>query len=197
MGKPKGQDTALESQKWQLDQAKQQAAIQQQAYEQVKPYYSALLALGVDPANFGNTALGQSLISGQIQPIDKESQAAMQNIIEGGGATGQYGSGALAGPLANTQSQAALARSNVFQQMPQMALNLAGQGAAGLTGQQQIANPLGWAGATSSATNAIPHGGFWESFTTNLGSSLGKSLGGWAGPGGVAGGAGSGAMFPV
>jgi hypothetical protein len=161
----------------------QQMNRQNQIYSQLAPYYESLLALGENPQDFANTSLGQALLSSGISSIDKESQAALNNMIESGGSSGQYGSGAMAGPLANMQTQAAQARSNVYQQMPLTALNLASQGASGLMGQQTVANPLGWSSSTNQAISMLPSSTFWDtlsqSFASSLGSGLTKGLTGW------------------
>lgn len=181
MGESAQEKAATKLTNLQTSQMEKQIALQNQIYQQVSPYYQSLLALGENPADFANTAMGQALLSSGISSIDKESQAALNNMIESAGLSGSYGTGALAGPLANMQTQAAQARSNVNQQMPLTALNLAQQGAAGLAGQQQIANPLGWAGTANQAASLLPS----STFFGTLGQGIASGLGSFFSPQGV------------
>lgn len=174
--KPKGQDTEIAAQKFALQQAQEKAAREQALYAQQKPYYDAMAALGIKPENFVNTSLGQSYKAALGAPISREFAASRNNMIEAGGASGQYGSGLMAGPINNNLIQEALANASVDQQLPQIAWNIGQQGLAGLAGQQQIANPLGWLTGTAQATSAIPRGGFGEAFSQAAGNMLGSSI---------------------
>lgn len=168
MPKPAGQDIKVQTMEAEKRIMEQNQAQSQAAYEQVKPFYSAMLQLGLKPEEFMNSALGQGLLAQMLPALNKTYGQARNNLVEGAGAAGQFGGGTLAGPLAGLGRAQAGDLSSLYQQLPFQAVNLGLQGAAGLTQQQQILNPLGWGSEVGSAQ--IPQGTFWSE-------GLGKAIG--------------------
>lgn len=124
----------------------QQFAEDQQ--KKVNPFYTNMMQNGLPYMNnmtdaiSGNTARAFAPARGQLE----QQLGQQQNALPSGFATGARTD------LASNQAQA-------FDQQLQgaQAANFQAkqQGAAGLVGQQQVANPLGYAGATTQGNNAI------------------------------------------
>ncbi len=169
MGKPAGQQLAVEAKQQELDIMKQNQAQFQEIFKSIQPYAQSMMGLGFTPEQFMKSPLGQSLLAQVLPQIAKGYKQGRQNVIEGGGASGQFGGGTLAGPLAMLARGEAGDISSLYQNAPLQGLNIGMQGLNALTGQQAALNPLGW-GSASSGTQ-VPQGTFWSQ---GLGSALGK-----------------------
>lgn len=121
--------------------ANEDAQLQREQFEAIRPLATALLSLGIDPMSFISSALGQSIIGPQREAISNEFNAARMRAIEQFGNQGLTGSGVTAGPIANLFGQEAQAQAQARQQLPLTGLNLGLQGANLLQGQQAIFNP--------------------------------------------------------
>lgn len=177
-GEPKGQHESLRVSKQAEEKAKADAARQEQIFNQISPFATALMGLGIDPRQFASSPLGQSILSQGRQGISENFQGARNNLAENLGASGLTGSGVGVGPLANLFSDEAAQQAQLIQNLPMQGLNLGLTGSNILTGQQQIFNPNISRGQALSGFTSIPRGGFWDAFTQSFGQSLGQTAGG-------------------
>jgi hypothetical protein len=194
MGKPHGQTEAFEASKQATRESQERAAMQKQIFRQIQPFATMLMGLGIDPAQFMQSPLGQGLLSQMRGGISDSFQGARQNLIENLGATGFQGSGVGFGPLANLFGQEAQAQSQLFQQLPQIGLNLGLQGANILQGQQGVFDPLGFAQTGIQGFNQLQQGQLLKNILGAAGMALGGPLGGALGSnllGGASAGTGS------
>ena len=196
MGPPKGQEEALAASKEATAIAKEEQARKTAIFEQIKPFATQLMALGIDPQAFLASPLGQSILGMGRQGISQEFQGARQNLFEGLGASGLYGSGVGVGPMANLFGQEAMQQANLIQQLPMQGLQLGMQGAGMLSGQQALMNPLGWMGTGIQGLNSLQQRDLFKTLAGAAGQALGgRSIGslsaGNAGAGGGGGGGGT------
>lgn len=132
---------ALESGKAQQQEATQRAQLQREQFDAIKPLATALLSLGIDPAQFLQSPFGQSLFGPAKEAIGQEFDASRVNLEEALASRGISGTGVGAAPLASTFIDQAKASADLFRTIPQLGLNLGLQGANLLQGQQAIFNP--------------------------------------------------------
>jgi len=177
MGQPKGQKEAAAASAQSVAIAKEQLAMQKELMAQITPLATQLIGLGIDPSQFVQSALGQSLLSQGRQGISSEFGQAKQNLAEQLGASGLTGSGVGVGPMGALYGQEALAQANLVGQLPQMGLNLGLQGANILQGQQGILNPQGFLGQGIAGYNSLQQRELLKPILGAAGSALSGGLG--------------------
>ncbi len=141
MGQPKGQKEAIAASKESTAIAKEELAMRRELLAEIRPLATSLISLGIDPTQFIQSALGQSILSEGRQAVSGEFGQARQNLVEQLGSTGMTRAGVGVGPYAGLLGQEALAQANLVNQLPQLGLNLALQGANVLQGQQAMLQP--------------------------------------------------------
>ena len=161
-----GQRDASKSQK---ELAAEELAIRKQILGLIVPFATQLMQLGIDPAKFISSPLGQSLLRPGREAIGKEFEQARTNLVDASSGRGfSPGSGQAIGPMANLFGQEATAQSSLVSQLPQQGLQLGLQGIGALTG----VNPSG-----SSISNIIQAGGQPNLFQQGL-SNIPAAIGG-------------------
>lgn len=165
---------------------------------QIRPFATALMNLGIDPQSFMSSPLGQSILNQQLQGISGPYQGARNNLAESLGQSGMTGSGVGVGPLANMLQGEAGAVSNVYSQLPMTGLQLGMQGAGMLHQQQQVESPLGYLQAAIGGFGGQNQNAFLNALGQALGGSLGTIYPGnlFGGLGGIFGGGGLGGNYP-
>ena len=177
MGKPTGQKETMEQSAEAAKKADIQFKQQQEYQKQVNPLITALLGLGISPEQFMQSSLGQALLGQQRAGISSEFDAARQNLIEGLGSTGMYGSGVGVGPLANLYSGEAVAQANALQNTSMTGLNLGFQGANMLQGQQALLDTMGFQRTAVRGFANVHQAQRWNKILGAAGSVLGGPFG--------------------
>lgn len=158
MGKPAGQKEALAASKESTQIAKEQLAMQRELMGQITPLATSLMSLGLDPTQFIQSALGQSILGQGRKAVSGEFGQARTNLAEYLGNSGLTGSGVGVGPMANLFGQEAMAQSDLVNQLPQLGLNFGLQGANILQGQQAMLNPQSYLATGIGGLNSLQQG---------------------------------------
>ena len=166
--------------------------LQRASFETIRPLAESLISLGISPADFASSPLGQAILSQMQGGIRSNFQQARTNLAESLGGRGLTGSGVGIGPLANLFGAEASQQAQAVQQLPLTGLNFALQGANLLQGQQALPafNPVALGGLANQAAgtlvNAPPGPGVQiaQALAGGGGSALSGLFGGQGGGGG-------------
>ena len=152
--------------------AQSELELKKQIIAQILPFAQQLMSLGIDPIQFMQSPLGQSILKPAQEATSRNFEQARVNLVDTLGGRGfSPSSGIAAGPLASLFGQEAAAQSNLVSQLPMQGLQIGLQGASLAAGQSPNIGQIGSLFQQAGQPNAF------QQALANLPVALGSILG--------------------